>query len=630
MLPRSGFSHSWKKLDKHKRRITQQAIRHKQWRQKKYFNRGGRGYDMLKGCVEQDMQDPDLSEMFRQVRVEVIPGPVDPPVVPSPPVGPLPVESKEPSLASQENQNTEFEYGVTLEPPFRLLTHQINCIGWQLQREDTEFLGIKGGIVSLDMGAGKTLILGVTILSRYKPGQCATLVVMPKSLLGNFVGECTKFFGRRFKALMWHPEFFEKEEDFLKFNAQTPYKNHAICVSYSTVLSLAKSINVLPKGGKGNKKYGSVARIFFDTPWFRLACDESHKLTSHKTLIWKAMQHIKKEYAMFLTGTPVKGYEDDLFSQFMCMGMKGMGMEDPKQWTIQNYEAANMRQLVYRKSLQECGVQLPPKNEAVIEVELSAQEKALYNIVLQKGRNVLDDFKNKTNSSFAVVLEAFTRLRQLCIAPYLLTPQSKARMTSKDKERLESGQILGGQLPEIEERIRSPEGWTGYNSSKLLKLQEIVNRFPGEKIIIFSEWSTAAQLVADMLNQKYGAGCAVMVDQGTKDRSQAVNEFKKNPQLRFLVATAVLAQGFTLIESRCAIILSSSWTDTFPRQASARIYRVGQTKEVFIYKMVVNRSIEVKMEEICSAKADVHNALIETGANLEVVERFLGGPMEEM
>lgn len=516
------------------------------------------------------------------------------------------------------------EFGVVYKRPFKLYEHQAQGVAWALHREENPVHGIRAGVFAVKMGLGKSLMSQTIIMSGWKPGQCATLVVMPKTLLTNYMLDISKFFGDTMTALVWERDILE--ERFLLFTSQTPYKNHCVVVSYDTVLALAKALGITRSKGKGNTKLTGVAQAFFDTPWHRVIMDESHKFSNHKSLLWESLSKLKPGRRLCLTGTAVKNYEDELFAQFVICGMNIL--PDHRQWTIQNYRKYNLREAVFARDISDCAMKLPEKQEVRHPVVLSAPEKAVYNILMRTSSNMLDAFKAK-QSSFATVLEMFTRLRQTCIAPHLITPGSKTKkLTAKEKTRLADGVLLGQAHVDLERQVRNPEGPMGYQSSKMRELVRIARSIPpDEKMLVFAEWTSACRLAQTALARAFGDKAVECVDGETQNRDQVFSRFKIDPEVRFLVCTSVATHGLTLTEANHALSLSTMWNSTTNEQFYARIWRIGQTKKCYMWQLIVQGSIESKMLEICETKHNIRDLLLEKGLNSETIGAFLGQEM---
>ena len=513
------------------------------------------------------------------------------------------------------------QFGVIMKRPCALLPHQVEAVKWAIQKESNRFHGILGGILSMEVGLGKTVTSLSIIMSQWKPGQCATLAIMPKTLMTNYLMDIGKFFGQSLKALIWDRSVIE--DAFFLFTDKTPYKNQIVIVSYDTVLGLAKSLGTLSKAKGGNAKLKHVAEIFFAVPWFRVVCDESHRFANSKSMLWEALMKLKPGRRICLTGTAIRNYEADIYAQLTFCGFNAL--PDKRQWTIQSYQTLNLRDAIFVKSLEDAKLQLPPMIEQTHYVELSLFEKRVYNVLMNKSTKLMAAFKAK-EAIFANVLEMFTRLRQVCIAPHLIAPQSKTKkLTDREKERCFDGSILGPEHVELERIVRLPAGPSGVESGKMLALLTIARAIPlDEKMIVFCEWAGAVQLAHKVLCTAFGSQSSVYVDGESEDRDADLSRFKLDPTARFLCSTNVANQGLTLVVANHCVLLAPSFSGISATQSAGRIHRIGQTRTCYVWQVIVRRSFEDRMLQILAEKHNIREILLEQGVNSSTIEHFLG------
>jgi len=513
-----------------------------------------------------------------------------------------------------------------LLPGKELYRHQLESLQWCLDRENQERCGIRGGMLSLVMGTGKTLIaVALTALTAGK-ATTATLYVCNKSLLSVVYHEVTKFFGGRLKVLLYHRDLLG--ENFFGFTDQTPTKNHMIVVTYDTILTLAQCGNMLPKSKgrarKDRQRLGEVARIFFRVPWYRIVADESQKFSNHKSNIHNAMMLFPRGRRLCLTGTPIRNYQEDLFAQLRFCGLTTI--QTMREWSIQAFRFHGLNEAILHISMEDADLDLPPKHQEVVEYLLNQWEGQLYQLFFATTQRTMQAFQDKEvpGMTFTTVLEQFTRLRQICIAPHLMTPQSKRTTLNKaDKQRLQPGSILGETYLEAETLLRNPMSAFGIGSTKIRGLVQICQeRIPEEdKVLIFSEWAGAAHLASVALQQHF-PDAVMFLDAQVKRRDEAFVRFRTDPTIRFLCMTMIGSLGLTLIEANHVILLEPHWNETKNLQASARVWRIGQTKECTIWNLIVKGSIEEKMLEICQTKHDIKE--IFQGISIDTLREVLG------
>lgn len=519
---------------------------------------------------------------------------------------------------------SEFEepnmFNVRMRKPCKLYEHQIEAVRWALGRESGSFHGISGGILALSVGLGKTIISLSTIMSTYQPGQTATLIITPKGLMLNYLMDSGKFFGASIRGFILDREVDDKR--FYGFTAEDVYKNHIIIMSVDTLTGLAKSIGKCT--GKGNSALEKVARIIYETQWFRVVCDESHRFSNHKTQLWEALKSLPRGRRLLLTGTVVRSYEDGIFAQLSVAGMNIL--ESARQWTIQNFQEYKLRDALFVKSQAETTINLPPSTVEQVHVEFGPFEMKVYGIMLANSRKIYQGFKERDGTIFANVLEQFTRMRQACIALHLITPQSKSkRLTDGEKERLKDGSLLGMENIELERIIRVNTGPSGVESAKMIELMKIAKAIPPtEKLIVFSQWSSCCALATHVFTTNFGASTVLFAD-GELDaleRDQTFQKFRLDPSVRFLCMTSIGSEGLTLTEANHMVIMEPGFTSFTNEQAMGRINRIGQTRPTFVYQLIAKNSVEHRMLQILAEKHDIKKVLLESGINTELIGKL--------
>ena len=511
-------------------------------------------------------------------------------------------------------------FNVRMRKPCKLYEHQIEAVRWALGRESGSFHGISGGILALSVGLGKTIISLSTIMSTYQPGQTATLIITPKGLMLNYLMDSGKFFGASIRGFILDREVDDKR--FYGFTAEDVYKNHIIIMSVDTLTGLAKSIGKCT--GKGNSALEKVARIIYETQWFRVVCDESHRFSNHKTQLWEALKSLPRGRRLLLTGTVVRSYEDGIFAQLSVAGMNIL--ESARQWTIQNFQESKLRDALFVKSQAETTINLPPSTVEQVHVEFGPFEMKVYGIMLANSRKIYQGFKEKDGTIFANVLEQFTRMRQACIALHLITPQSKSkRLTDGEKERLKDGSLLGMENIELERIIRVNTGPSGVESAKMIELMKIAKAIPPtEKLIVFSQWSSCCALATHVFTTNFGASTVLFAD-GELDaleRDQTFQKFRLDPSVRFLCMTSIGSEGLTLTEANHMVIMEPGFTSFTNEQAMGRINRIGQTRPTFVYQLIAKNSVEHRMLQILAEKHDIKKVLLESGINTELIGKL--------
>ena len=528
--------------------------------------------DLFASMTMQSTEDLKTKLLAEQQRRAQLPLPPLPSLPPLPPPSP-------PSTEPTPDWSPPTSFGFALRHPFTLYPHQEQAIRWVLAREAETFHGIQGGLLSLEMGLGKTLIAMAVVRTTLQRTAAATLYICNKPLLVTVTHDIRKFFGDSLRVLLWHREALGPR--FFQFTDQTPFRNDIVIVTYDTVVHLAKTP-------------GTLADAFFGAPWTRVIADESHRFSQHKTLVFQAMNRFPRGRRLCLTGTAIRNYADDLMAQLVFCGLTAL----PKfhQWNVENYERLQLRQAVLTMSIEDSHIHLPTKHHQRLDLTLSERERTIYQRFLNDAADTLRGFKAQQGIKFANVLEKFTRLRQLCVNPAL----------------------VGALLPEEEQKL-DPLG-----STKLNELLRLTTHIPAhEKMLVFSQWAEVVELATRKLRSHWGPAAVGMVHGKTRNMESELHQFRTLPERRFLCMSHVGSVGLTLTEANHVVLMEPSWTDVHDLQCEGRVWRIGQTREVFIWQLIISSSVEQRMLDINNEKRDMRELMLENGMDADALERLL-------
>lgn len=230
----------------------------------------------------------------------------------------------------------------------------------------------------------------------------------------------------------------------------------------------------LPPGAPTNGQPLDITKlrgpvILFAVDWFRIVADESQTFANHKGSLLHALLSLRSERKLCLTGTPVRNYSTDLLAQFkfcnLSTPVSTRGGSGRNKWSAELCEKLHLRNNILMMDYETAQVTLPPKNEYNVEIHLEYNAKKIYDLFFRlcartlenmessksgqggvfsdnnnNGDNNNNDANDSSNSSnngdkqsrpnFGMVLATFTRLRQVCLAPFLLHPNASALKSS--------------------------------------------------------------------------------------------------------------------------------------------------------------------------------------------------------
>ncbi|MAT14909.1 MAG: helicase SNF2 [Planctomyces sp.] len=440
--------------------------------------------------------------------------------------------------------------------------YQREGLGWLNFLQDFSF----GGCLADDMGLGKTVQL-LALLSNWHQQDHEnppTLIVVPKSLLFNWKSEANRF-TPQLKVLEYTG--LDREallEDFDKYDL--------ILTTYGTtrrdVLKLRE------------KAFSYVV------------LDEAQTIKNPGSQVAKAVRLLNAKHRIALSGTPIENHLGDLWSifEFLNPGMlgrsslfktvsSGTGNEQTKAIL-----AKGLRPFILRRTKQEVASELPEKIEQTIYCEMDKEQNELYDELRDHYRDSLLGLiaEQGISKSKMHVLEALLRLRQAACHPGLLKKAHRAKASAKLK-------VL---IPHLEELAME-----------------------GHKALVFSQFTSMLSIVKDHLdkqNIKYE-----YLDGKTRKREECVNRFQDDPDCPvFLISLKAGGLGLNLTAAEYVFLLDPWWNPAVEAQAIDRAHRVGQTKQVFAYRLICRGTVEEKISELQSKKRDLAEAILEAEGSL--------------
>ena len=515
--------------------------------------------------------------------------------------------------------------GLSIRPT--LMPHQIKALDFIdriEKRAPGERSGIRGGFLSMEMGMGKTLTMLQQIQRTKVPGQAPTLVLCPKTAMYTWKNEIQKFFPGDLHACV-----FRKEEIKVDLMSRAALSNYDIVItnydyirSLATKMELKKKVQITKPRGEGEAVVGANAApgcllnddrgegILFSIRWHRIVADESHAFSNMSTALAQSMLCLAADLKWCVTGTPIRNWATDLYSQFKFLGLKD------SSFSKGGFDQLGFKNFMHSATYDSEKIKLPDVSHQKIPVTLDTRNTEIYKMYLEQACEAYDDFVCGT-TTFDCVLVAFLRLRQACVAPFIVTPD----LTKKDKDFIEKYQESqrGLQLTTkgLSIWINQEDGTAGKLAPKVQKTIEIIKGTPpGEKVIVFSMFKRALKLAA--------AGCEfshvhLNGDITGEARAHALDNFKTGDAKVMFANYKVGAESLNLTEANHIILMEPWWCPAVIEQAKARIQRLGQTKSTYIYELCIanleqKTNIEENILKLCESKKESAKNFFTTGA----------------
>jgi non-specific serine/threonine protein kinase len=343
--------------------------------------------------------------------------------------------------------------------------------------------------------------------------------------------------------------------------------------------------------------YGTMLRdieILHKYKFHHVILDESQAIKNPLAKSAKAARLLNAEHRIVMTGTPVENNTFELWSQFAFLNPGLLGSMDyfksqfanPIESAGDEKSAETLRKLVYpfimRRTKEQVALELPPRTERVVYTDMDAAQKKFYNQTRERYRAELlglIETEGMNNARFKV-LEGLLRLRQIAIHPALVDKKYK------------------GDAPKFEILLETLE---------TLQAEK-------HKALIFSQFVETLKLVRKELDArkiKY-----MYLDGQTQKRQDKVDEFQANEKIPFfLISLKAGGVGLNLTAADYVIHLDPWWNPAVEMQASDRAHRIGQTKPVFVYKIIARDTVEEKILQLQEKKRALVKNIIATEAS---------------
>ncbi len=440
-----------------------------------------------------------------------------------------------------------------------LRPYQQEGLGWLDYLRKFEF----GGILADDMGLGKTIQVLALLQRRRARRQSKgpSLIVVPRSLVFNWLQEAEKFTPRLRVLDYTGPGRHALRERFGDYDL--------IVTTYGTMRS-----DVV-----------ELSQIEFDYA----ILDEAQAIKNAESQSAKAARLLKARHRLAMSGTPIENHLGELWSifEFLNPGMLGTASVFKKHaGGIQGQDeqarvllAKALKPFILRRTKRQVVKDLPEKFEQNLYCDMEAGQRKMYEELLSHYRAALlrKDAKELKTSKIEV-LEALLRLRQASCHPGLIDS----------------------------ERVTDP-------SAKLdmlmYQMEEVIDE--GHKVLVFSQFTSFLAIVKSRL-EKEGLTYEYL-DGRTRNREERVERFQNDPSIPiFLISLKAGGLGLNLTAAEYVYLLDPWWNPAVEAQAIDRSHRIGQTQQVFAYRLICRDTVEQKILDLQQRKRELADAILDS------------------
>ncbi|KAH8887721.1 hypothetical protein GQ53DRAFT_749400 [Thozetella sp. PMI_491] len=454
--------------------------------------------------------------------------------------------------------------------------YQVAGLNWLISLHEN---GISG-ILADEMGLGKTLqTISFLGYLRYIMGITGPhLITVPKSTLDNWKREFAK----------WTPDVNvlvlqgAKEERQQLINERLVDENFDVCItSYEMILREKAHL----------RKFA----------WEYIIIDEAHRIKNEESSLAQVIRMFNSRNRLLITGTPLQNNLHELWAllNFILPDVFGdseafdqwFSGQDRDQDTVVQQLHRVLRPFLLRRVKSDVEKSLLPKKEVNVYIGMSEMQVKWYQKILEKDIAAVNGALGKRESKTRL-LNIVMQLRKCCNHPYLFEGAEPGPPYTTDEHLV-------------------------YNSGKMLVLDKLLKRLQkqGSRVLIFSQMSRLLDILEDYCVFRQYKYCRIDGGTAHEDRIAAIDEYNKpgSEKFVFLLTTRAGGLGINLTTADIVILYDSDWNPQADLQAMDRAHRIGQTKQVVVYRFVTDNAIEEKVLERAAQKLRLDQLVIQQG-----------------
>lgn len=453
-----------------------------------------------------------------------------------------------------------------------------------------------GGILADDMGLGKTVQALALLAHAIEEHRAAApvepfapfLVVAPTSVITNWAAEAERFL----------PE--AKVVTITETTAgKTPLAEriagaHLVLTSY-ILLRMDEEAYTGYARTLGRTVDDSTGEQSAPEGWGALLLDEAQFVKNTGTRAWSIARAMPARTKIAMTGTPL---ENNLMELWALLAIVADGLfpsarafrdlyarpaesgEDPAHAAATTARLRRrIRPLMLRRTKELVAAELPAKNDTRVNLPLAPGHRRIYDTHLQRERQKVLGLLEDMDKNRFTIFQSLTLLRRLALDAALIDPDAYEGVTSAKREYL------------VE---RLPELLAG-----------------GHRVLVFSQFTGYLKSISARLAEE-GIG-HLYLDGSTRNRAEVIEAFRAGAAPVFLISLKAGGFGLNLTEADHVFIMDPWWNPAAEQQAVDRIHRIGQEREVHVYRLVAEGTIEEKVMQLKASKAALFDAVVGEG-----------------
>uniref|UniRef100_A0A4X2L7U7 Uncharacterized protein n=1 Tax=Vombatus ursinus TaxID=29139 RepID=A0A4X2L7U7_VOMUR len=493
----------------------------------------------------------------------------------------------------------------------KLREYQLEGVNWLL----FNWYNTRNCILADEMGLGKTIQSITFLYEIYLKGiHGPFLVIAPLSTIPNWEREFRTW--TELNVVVYHGsqasrrtiqlyEMYFKDPQGRVIKGS--YKFHAIITTFEMILTDCPELR--------------------NIPWRCVVIDEAHRLKNRNCKLLEGLKMMDLEHKVLLTGTPLQNTVEELFSLLHFLEPTRFPSEttfmqefgDLKtEEQVQKLQAI-LKPMMLRRLKEDVEKNLAPKEETIIEVELTNIQKKYYRAILEKNFTFLS--KGGGQANVPNLLNTMMELRKCCNHPYLINgAEEKILEEFKETHNADSPDF------QLQAMIQA--------AGKLVLIDKLLPKLKagGHRVLIFSQMVRCLDILEDYLIQRRYPYERIDGRVRGNLRQAAIDRFSRPDSDRFvfLLCTRAGGLGINLTAADTCIIFDSDWNPQNDLQAQARCHRIGQSKSVKIYRLITRNSYEREMFDKASLKLGLDKAVLQSMSGRENVQQLSKKEIEDL
>lgn len=506
---------------------------------------------------------------------------------------------EEEHISDESNQHTVFTESPSYIKDGKLREYQVQGLNWLISLYENRL----SGILADEMGLGKTLqtisFLGYLRYVKHIDGPF--IVIVPKSTLDNWRREFAR----------WTPDVNVVVLQGNKDERNNIIQNQLMQAKFDTLIT---SFEMIIREKSSLKKF----------KWEYIVVDEAHRIKNEDSSLSQIIRLFYSRNRLLITGTPLQNNLHELWALLNFLLPDVFGDSDMfDQWFENNSSNDNdnkqdrndvvqqlhqiLNPFILRRVKSEVEKLLLPKIETNLYIKMSEMQKDWYRRLLEKDIDAVNGVVGKREGKTRL-LNIVMQLRKCCNHPYLFDGAEPGPPYTTDEHLV-------------------------FNAGKMIVLDKLLTKFKkeGSRVLIFSQMSRLLDILEDYCYLRDYQYCRIDGSTSHEDRISAIDEYNA-PELEkflFLLTTRAGGLGINLTSADIVILFDSDWNPQADLQAMDRAHRIGQKKQVYVYRFVTENAIEEKVLERAAQKLRLDQLVIQQGRE-EPTNNSIGNTKDDL